>query len=172
MAWKDSLARQARSRVHLPVAALVSAGSGVALWTGPWRGVDQGGGGKALVRSRARTHTHTHTHTQTRACQLSSLGLRVIQTRRRRLCSPCAVPTHQHLQALLEGTPVRGAWVAQSVKRPTSAQVMISRFVGSSPALGSVRTAGSPEAASDPVSPSLSAPPPLVLCFSLSLKNK
>ena len=29
-------------------------------------------------------------------------------------------------------------WVVQSVKSPTSAQVMISQFVGSSPALGSV----------------------------------
>ena len=39
----------------------------------------------------------------------------------------------------------RGAWVAQSVKRPTSAQVMISRFVGSSPVSGSVLTAQSLE---------------------------
>ena len=29
---------------------------------------------------------------------------------------------------------LRGAWVAQSVERPTSAQVMISQSVGSSPA--------------------------------------
>ena len=64
----------------------------------------------------------------------------------------------------------RGAWVAQSVKRPTSAQVMISRFVGSSPTSGSVLTAQSLEPVSDSVSPSLSAPPPLVL--SLRLKNK
>ena len=35
----------------------------------------------------------------------------------------------------------RGTWVTQSVTRPTSAQVMISRSVGSSPALGSVLTA-------------------------------
>ena len=34
-----------------------------------------------------------------------------------------------------------GAWVAQAVKRPTSAQVMISRFVVSSPASGSGLTA-------------------------------
>ena len=31
-----------------------------------------------------------------------------------------------------------GAWVAQSVERPTAAQVMISRFVCPSPTLGSV----------------------------------
>ena len=64
----------------------------------------------------------------------------------------------------------RGAWVAQSVKRPTSAQVMISQLVGSSPTLGSVLTPQSLEPVSDSVSPSLSAPPPLVL--SLCLKNK
>ena len=41
--------------------------------------------------------------------------------------------------------------MAQSVKRPTSAWVMISRFVGSGPALGSVLTAWSLEPASDTV---------------------
>ena len=51
----------------------------------------------------------------------------------------------------------RGAWVAQSVKCSTSVQVMISRFVGLSPVLGSVLTAGSLEPALDSVSPSLSA---------------
>ena len=40
---------------------------------------------------------------------------------------------------------LRGAWVAQLVKRRTSAQVTISRFVGSSPATGSVLTAQSLE---------------------------
>ena len=34
----------------------------------------------------------------------------------------------------------RGAWVAQSVKQPTSTQVMISRFVNSSPVSSSVLT--------------------------------
>ena len=65
-----------------------------------------------------------------------------------------------------------GAWVAQSVERPTSAPVMISRFVGSSPALGSVLTAQSLEPASESVSPSLSVPPPLMLCLSLSPSKK
>ena len=46
-----------------------------------------------------------------------------------------------------------GAWVAQSVKRLTSAQVMVSRFMGSSPTSGSVLTARSLEPASDSVSP-------------------
>ena len=59
--------------------------------------------------------------------------------------------------------------MAQSVGRPTSAQVMISWSVSSSPALGSVLTAQSLEPASDSVSPSLSDPPPLMLCLSLSL---
>ena len=63
-----------------------------------------------------------------------------------------------------------GAWVAQLVESPTSAQVVISQFVGSSPAPGSVLMAQSLEPAWDPVSPSLSAPPLLMLCFSLSQK--
>ena len=46
----------------------------------------------------------------------------------------------------------RGAWVAQSVKRVTSAQVMISQFVSLSPASDSVLKARSLEPASDSVS--------------------
>ena len=63
-----------------------------------------------------------------------------------------------------------GAWVAQSVKRLTSAQVMILLSVGSSPASGSVQTAQNLEPALDSVSPSLSSPP--LLPFYLSVKNK
>ena len=66
----------------------------------------------------------------------------------------------------------RGAWVAQLDKRPTSAQVTISQFVGSGPASGAVQTAQSLDPASDSVSASLSVPPLLALCLSLSLKNK
>ena len=67
-----------------------------------------------------------------------------------------------------------GAWMAQSVKRPTSTQVTISHFVIWSPTLGSMLTAQRLEPASDSVSPrlSLSAPPPLMLCLSLSKINK
>ena len=64
---------------------------------------------------------------------------------------------------------VRGARVAQWVERLTSAQVMISRSVSSSPASGSGLMAQSLEPASDFVSPPLSAPPLLILCVSLSL---
>ena len=46
---------------------------------------------------------------------------------------------------------------------PTSTQVMILQFMSSSPTLGSALTAQSLKPASDPVSPSLSAPPPLTL---------
>ena len=64
-----------------------------------------------------------------------------------------------------------GAWVAQSVQHLTSAQVMISWFLGLSPTSGSVLTAQSLEPASDPVSPFLSAP--FCLCArSLSKINK
>ena len=62
--------------------------------------------------------------------------------------------------------------MAQSVERPTLAQVMISLFLSSSPTSGYVLTAQSLEPTSDSVSPSLSAPPLLMLCLSLSLKNK
>ena len=64
----------------------------------------------------------------------------------------------------------RGAWVAQSVKHLTSAQVMISWSMSSSPASGSVLTAQRLEPASDSVSPYLSALPLFMLCLSLSQK--
>ena len=60
--------------------------------------------------------------------------------------------------------------MAQLVECLTSVQIMISRFMSSSLALGSVLKAQSLEPALDSVSPSPSAPPWLTLC--LSLKNK
>ena len=60
-------------------------------------------------------------------------------------------------------------WVAQSVKHLTSARVMMWQFLSLSPESGSVLTAESLEPASDYVSPSLSTPPPLVLCLCPSL---
>ena len=63
-----------------------------------------------------------------------------------------------------------GTGVAQSAEHPTSAQVMISQLMSSSPMSGSVLTAWSLEPALDSVSPSLSAPPLLVLCLPLSQK--
>ena len=62
--------------------------------------------------------------------------------------------------------------MTQPVKHPTLAQVMVSQFVSSSPASGSVLTAQSPEPVSDSVSPALSVPPLLALCLAVSLKNK
>ena len=59
--------------------------------------------------------------------------------------------------------------MAQSVKHPASAQVMISWFLGLSPMSGSVLTALSLEPASDSVSLSLSAPLPLIFSLSVSL---
>ena len=67
---------------------------------------------------------------------------------------------------------LKGAWVAQSVKRLASAQVMISWSTSLSPTSGSVLSAQSLELAWDSVSPSFSALPPLTLCLSLSLKNE
>ena len=67
-----------------------------------------------------------------------------------------------------------GAYMAQSVKQPTSAQVMISWFVSSSPSLGSLLAAHSLEPDSDSVSPSLSLPLPCShsVFFCLSEMNK
>ena len=68
----------------------------------------------------------------------------------------------------------QGAWVVQSVEHLSLAQVTISWFMSMSPTSVSVLTAWSLGPAWDSVSPSLSAPPPLELCLSLSLclKNK
>ena len=61
-----------------------------------------------------------------------------------------------------------GAWVAQSVKHPTSAhELKVHEFKFTS----SVLTAQSLEPASHSVSPSLSAPSPLILCLFLSKIN-
>ena len=79
---------------------------------------------------------------------------------------PCrfSVLTLRALRINLGGSP--GG--AQSVERPTSAQVTISRFMSSSPTSGSVLTARSLEPASESVTPSVSAPVPLVHACGLS----
>ena len=64
----------------------------------------------------------------------------------------------------------RGAWVAQSVKRPTWTHVTISQFVSSGLASGSVLTAESLEPASESMSPSPC--PSLALSFSKSKHGK
>ena len=65
--------------------------------------------------------------------------------------------------------------MAQSIKHLTLAQVMISWFMGLSPAAGSALTVQSLELASYSVSPalslSLSAPPLLVLTLSFSVSK-
>ena len=84
-------------------------------------------------------------------------------------------PEVQHHENVLISFKIRrmwGTWVAQSVERPTSARVPISRFVSSSPISGSVPTARILEPASDSVSPPLSVPALLLLSLSFSLKNK
>ena len=59
--------------------------------------------------------------------------------------------------------------MAQSVVCLTLVQIMITWFIGLSPAWGSVLKAGSLDPASDSVSPAFSALPPLTLSLSLSL---
>ena len=72
----------------------------------------------------------------------------------------------------------QGSWIAQWVRRPALAQVMILWSVHLSCVLGSVLTAQSLEPASDSVSPSLSVLPLLMLCLLsvlpllMSLKNE
>ena len=78
---------------------------------------------------------------------------------------------YMQVEGRIKNGALRGAWVAQSVKRPTSAQVMISGSVGWSPASGSVLTAQSLETVSDSVSPSFSDPP-FSCSLSFCLKNK
>ena len=80
------------------------------------------------------------------------------------LCEcPTAHSSHPLQEMAVSKSSSEGTWVAQSVKRLTSVQVMISRFVGLSSASGSVLTAWNREPDSDSVSPSLSASPPLIL---------
>ena len=62
-----------------------------------------------------------------------------------------------------------GSYVAHSVKRPISAQVMILQLLSSSPASGSVLIAESLERALDSVSPFSVCPSP---AHTMSLKNE
>ena len=87
------------------------------------------------------------------------------------LCLPSSAPPLLALCLSFKKNLKRGAWVAQSVERPTSVQVTISQSVSSSPASGSVLTAQSLEA-SDSVSPSHSAPSPFSLRLSKINKHK
>ena len=66
----------------------------------------------------------------------------------------------------------RGVWVARLVGLPTLAQVMTLQPMSLSPKSDSALTAERLEPSSDPVSPCLSALPPLILCLSLSKINK
>ena len=60
----------------------------------------------------------------------------------------------------------RGAWVAQLVELLTSAQVMVSHFMSSSPVLGSVLTNSSEPGTCFGFCLSLSPSPTHVLCLS------
>ena len=81
----------------------------------------------------------------------------------------CLGACHEALKVSYSG----GAWVAQLVKCPTSAQVMILSFPSSRPESGSVLTVQSLKPVSYSVSPSPSLPLlcSCSVCLSLSLKN-
>ena len=110
------------------------------------------------LSSREHTHKHTLYTTHTRFTHTQMPEQAIILWK---------LETWHHIQPILLKSVqwAGGAWVAQSVKRPTLAQVMISWFVSSSPTSGSVLTAQSLEPASDSVSPPLSDPPMLILCL-------
>ena len=82
----------------------------------------------------------------------------------------CSLPNSNQVLALKD-LPW-GAWVAQLIEVPISAQIMISWLVSLSPESGSMLTAHSLEFASDSVSPSLSTHPPNSCSVSLSKINK
>ena len=81
------------------------------------------------------------------------------------LFSDLMVSFSEHIFSVLIDK-IRGTCVAQLVKWPTWAQVMILWFVSLSPSSGSVLTAQSLVFASDSLSPSLSALPLITLCLS------
>ena len=62
--------------------------------------------------------------------------------------SPLSLPPHLK-NKIIKNDNIMGIWVAQSVKCPTSAQVMISQFTSSGPTSGSVLIAQSLEPATD-----------------------
>ena len=79
--------------------------------------------------------------------------------------------TCEHMKTMFNFTKYKneiwwGTWVAQSVECPTSAQIMISQFMSSSPPLGSLLLV-SPLQILCPLAPS-----PSLLTLSVSLKNK
>ena len=96
---------------------------------------------------------------------------------RRLSCDPLLLEAPQKSRDLKSGMglKIEGGGLEHlggSVECLTVAQVMIPRFVGSSPASGSVLIAQSLETDSDSVSPSLVLPLPRSHTLSVSLKNK
>ena len=83
-------------------------------------------------------------------------------------CARCPLSFIVHNKSLKKKKP-RGTWVAQSVEHPTLAQVMISRFVSSRPALGSLLSASS---LLQIFCSLLAAPPSLVFSPKWTLKKK
>ena len=110
------------------------------------------------MESRFKSHNEATALWQLASDQLSSLGLleSCVDTR--------ALLHYKEKTQAPEGLGRLSIYL-------TSARVMISRSVSSSPASGSVLMARSLEPASDPVSPALSAPPPLTLSLSLSFSQ-
>ena len=151
-----------------------------------------------FIQIRRYTHTHTHTRTHwwrllgpdkgSSQAHVPSPGCRSPQLAASLESCPAGhipydglfscVLLEIHILQYHSMTLSGGAWVAQSVKHLTSAQVMISQFVSSvssSPVLRSVLTAQSLEPALDSLSLSLSLSlsdhPLLMLCLSKKKKH-
>ena len=100
-------------------------------------------------------------------CKLSISPKLFLNKKLKKLMSQDVLSSNLFMRVLtLMFRNIWGAWVAQSFRRPTLAQVMISWCQSSSPTSGSVLTAQSLEPAldSDSVILSLSVPPPFTPC--------
>ena len=126
---------------------------------------------KTLKKLRSEEHT-SELHSIAWGCHVCTLFLPG-QGPRGFWCRLCAgAPFEAQLSRRSASQPKgsEDACVAQLVRRLTLAQVTVSQLMSLSPTLGSVLAAQSLEPALDSVSPSLSAPPLLTLCLSLSQK--
>ena len=154
--------RASRVRGCLPLVASPT-------WPGP-EGVEEPSTGFLLVRG-ARRVSPAPRSVPGATCNTAKEGLPVWQMLIAHRAPGTALRT-QGLWVCASPSSLPGRLGAQSVGRPTPAQVTISRFAGPSPASGSVLTARGPEPASDSVPPPLSLPLPRSCSVSLSLSQK
>ena len=135
-----------------------------------------GGGGMAATVVNFTSlcpslHPPPAQHPDVHVMALNAAAERSLSTQKAKYKIACKPTGKCPASLVIQKCRFRGAWVAQWVKHLISAQVMISRFMSSRPASGSVLTGQSLEPASDSVSPSLYAPLLLAHALSLSLSQ-